>query len=255
MRAPREHSQFDIYHVVSRGVGRQLIFEDDDNRSVFLELLTKVIDGNGTEVYAWCLMGNHVHLLLHAELDCVSQCMKRLCSTYAQYFNRKTGRVGHLFQERFKSEPVNDDAYLLTVTRYIHDNPSKAQVSTMEDYQWSSYREYVGKPRLCSTDFVLGVFGGPEAFVRFHADGSHAVRCLDVSSGRNRTRAMPDSTAISIAEAVLGVGRLENLKALPLEERNEGIRRLKTEGLTVRQIERLTGIGRNAIQRVSITEA
>ena len=254
MRTPREHSQYDIYHVVSRGVGRQLIFEDDDDRDTFLELLKKAINTNGVEVYAWCLMDNHIHLLLHAELEHVSQCMKQLCGAYAQYFNHKAGRVGHLFQERFKSEPVNDEAYLLTVTRYIHDNPSKAQVSTMEDYRWSSYREYVTQPKLCSTAFVLGVFGGLEAFIEFHADESRSARCLDVSFGRNKTRAMPDSTAIDIAKAVLGMELLENLKALPLEERNEGIRRLRMEGLTVRQIERLTGIGRNIVQRVSLNE-
>ncbi len=245
-------SKSDIYHVVSRGTGRQLIFEDDEDRTTFLRMLSKATASNEVELYAWCLMGNHFHLLVHGDLARLSCCMKQLCGSYAQYFNQEHGRVGHLFQERFKSEPVENDAYLLTVVRYIHDNPAKAAISPMTEYPWSSYHEYAEdheEAGLCSTQFILDAFGGRTSFVRFHADERNATPCLDVFTGRSKTRGMPDSIAAEIAEDVLGVSYLEDMKSLPIDERNASIHRLKNEGLTVRQIERLTGIGRNSVQR------
>lgn len=249
MRTPRQRSEQDIYHVISRGTGRQLIFEDDDDRRVFLQMLQSSLAASSVELYAWCLMGNHVHLLMHAPLSHISDCLKRLCGSYAQYFNRKSGRTGHLFQERFKSEPINDEGYLLTVIRYIHDNPSKAGVSSMQEYRWSSYQEYVHDPILCNTQLVLGIVGGVIPFITFHNNESGDTPCLDVSSGRNETRPMPDEIAREIADSVLGDGRLEGLKEAPINERRESLRLLKKSGLTVRQIERLTGIGRNTVQR------
>lgn len=249
MRTPRKQSEQDLYHVVSRGTGRQLIFEDDDDRRAFLAMMGQALATNGVELYAWCLMGNHVHLLMHGPVDDISNCMKQLCGGYAQHFNGKAGRTGHLFQERFKSEPVEDEAYLLTVVRYIHENPAKAGIAAAWEYPWSSYGEYLGKPGLCNTELVLGMLGGTGGFDRFHREEHADGPCLDVTSGRSRTRAMPDGVARSIAEQVLGEGFLDGLKELPVEEREPSLRLLKESGLTVRQIERLTGIGRGTIQR------
>ena len=168
MRIPRVQSTADIYHVIARGTGRQIIFEDDDDRQRFLMYLSAALRDAGAELLAWCLMENHVHLLIHAPLPDLSAAMRRVCGTYALRFNAKTGRVGHLFQDRFKSEAVSDDAYLMTVVRYIHENPAKAGVGAVDAYPWSSYREYVGAPVLCTTDFVLEVFGGVDNFAAFH---------------------------------------------------------------------------------------
>lgn len=247
MRTRRRESSSGIYHVMARGTGRQNIFEGDADRTEFLSILDEALDRSGVILYAWCLMSNHVHLLLQGALGDVSTCMKRLCGIYAQRFNQRTGRVGHLFQERYKSEPVEDDAYLLTVVRYIHDNPVKGKLSDMESYTWSSYKEYLGAPGHCSTDFVLAAFGGRDSFVRFHEDESNAGECLDVTSpnSRGRTRAMPDDVARETAAGVLDDVGLDDLKSLPRSVRNEYIRRLKGAGLSIRQIERLTGIGRN----------
>ena len=109
-----------------RGVGRQLIFEDDGDRQMLLEKLGKLSDEGCLVVYAWCLMSNHLHILVKEGLEPLATAMKRLGVSYAMRFNLKTGHVGHVFQDRFSSEPVDSDEYFLTVVRYIHNNPEKA---------------------------------------------------------------------------------------------------------------------------------
>ena len=245
----RKQSEGDVYHVVARGTGRQLIFEDDFDRRSFLGILEKGLADHGVELYAWCLMGNHVHLLVRAPIEAVSRLMKQLLGSYAQRFNAKTGRVGHLFQSRFSSEPITDDVYLLTVIRYIHYNPVKGGLGRVDEYPWSSYGEYVGKPKICETAFPLEVCGGVDSFKRLHERPDKDAKCLDVDDEANARKSFPDARAMSIAQQVLGGVGLQDVKALPVEERNARLRELKAAHLSVRQIERLTGIGRNIVQR------
>lgn len=250
MREKRKQSSSDIYHVVARGTGRQIIFEEDVDYNQFLGTARKVLSDSGCELYAWCLMSNHVHLLIHAEIEKLSTAMRRILGSYAMYFNAKSGRVGHLFQERFASEPVNDDAYLITVVRYIHQNPVKAGLSAVDNYPWSSYGEFVGKPSTCETSFVLGVFGGIEEFVRLHGDDTSG-QCLDIPQPRRTAPSLPDEKERAAAERVLekqGL-TLEDIKGLDPARRNQVLVELKQTGLTVRQIERLTGVGRATVQR------
>ena len=249
MRASRKQSTADIYHVIARGTGRQLIFETEEDRRRFLKLMADALQETEADLYAWCLMNNHVHLLVHASLQDLADFMHRVCGPYAQWFNLKTGRVGHLFQERFKSEPISDDAYLKTVVRYIHENPEKGGVAPTSRYRWSSYREYVGSPGICRTDFVLGVFGGVEAFKRFHAEPHEDFACLEVDLDRSATRPMSDESTNEAVLRALGTIPVHTVKALPIERRNECIRALREAGLSIRQIERLTGLGRNTIAR------
>ena len=100
-RQARKRSEADIYHVTIRGVARVLVFEDDADRARFLDLLGGMLRLTDGELLAWCLMGNHVHLLFHMELGRLSEGMKRLESSYASYFNKRHSRAGHLFQDRF----------------------------------------------------------------------------------------------------------------------------------------------------------
>ena len=254
MRTPRKECESEIYHVISRGTGRQLIFEDDDDRELFVSLLSEYAGDAGIEIYAWCLMGNHVHLLLHASMERISECMRRLCGRYAQRFNARHGRVGHLFQERFRSEPVDDEPYLITVVSYIHYNPQKAAIANQQDYRWSSYGQYVGRNHgegICATDLVLGVFGSVDSFAAYHSAYAHEASCMDVDQARSQTRAMSDEDAIALAEEVLGDLRLAELKALDRASRDAAVRSLLAAGFSVRQVERLTGIGRGVVQRIS----
>jgi len=199
----------------------------------------------GLSVLAWCLMDNHAHLLLRAELKALSDAMKRLGTRYARYHNRRTGHVGHVYSSRFKSEPVEDDGYLLTVVRYIHNNPREAGICEAPDYRWSSYAEYVGGAALCDTSPVLGLLGSPDAFRRLVASPETSDR-RPISATERRPSG---EKASRVAREVLGGDPQSVLSGLPKGERDELLRRLKDAGLSIRQTERITGIGRNTVAR------
>jgi REP element-mobilizing transposase RayT len=173
-RQARERCESGIYHIVIRGINRQDIFCDQDDYHRFLETLERV-KADSFEVHGYCLMSNHVHLLIHEKSEEVHRIMKRIGTSYAWWYNRKYQRIGHLFQGRYKSECIQDNEYLLTVIRYIHNNPVKAgMVSKPEDYFYSSVQAYYGRPEklvgLTDVGFILGIFDKErsEAMLRFH---------------------------------------------------------------------------------------
>lgn len=157
MRTSRIVSRTEIYHVMARGNGRQLIFIDELDHHYFLKLLREIKSEFGSELYAYCLMGNHYHLLIK-ETN-LSEFCKRLNQTYAHYFNARKETVGHVFQGRYKSFPVEDEDYLLSVLRYIHNNPVKAKLcSDPKDYRWSSYNDYLDRPGFADAGPILKCF-------------------------------------------------------------------------------------------------
>ena len=158
-----------VYHAILRGVNKQHAIEDEEDYIRFLNVLRRLthpdVDAQGQtfqprcHVYAYYLMGNHVHLLLYEGSETIGDIMKRIASSYVYHYNHKYDRVGHLFQERFKSQPVNDFSYFTTLLRYIHQNPLKAMlVDSIDEYEWSSWQEYNGTAHqgFCSTQVVLG---------------------------------------------------------------------------------------------------
>jgi REP element-mobilizing transposase RayT len=112
-----------------RGINRQAIFEDDEDRIRFIDTLREYKDISKYEIYGYCLMDNHIHLLIKEIDESISLIIKRISSSYVHWYNTKYERLGHLFQERFRSEVVEDDGYFLTVLRYIHQNPVKAKIA------------------------------------------------------------------------------------------------------------------------------
>ncbi|SDL00098.1 transposase [Natronincola ferrireducens] len=146
-RIAREKSQTGIYHIMLRGIDKRNIFINDSDYEKFIEYIKKAKEKIEFTVYAYCLMTNHVHLLLKTESEEIGDVIRRITVGYAQYHNIKNGRTGHLFENRFKSEPVDTDDYFLIVLPYIHQNPIKAgMVERIEDYKWSSYNATVGRP-------------------------------------------------------------------------------------------------------------
>lgn len=134
-----------LYHVTARGDRREDIFEDDQDRQVFLATPERVITQFNWTCHAWCLMDNHYHLLIQTPDGNLSKGMRQLNGIYTQTSNRRHQRVGHLFQGRFKSILVDSDAYLLEVCRYVVLNPVRAgMVKKVEDWRWSSFRASVG---------------------------------------------------------------------------------------------------------------
>jgi putative transposase len=153
-----------LYHVTSRGNEKAALYGDDQDRFVFIKLLSKVVEQYTWVVYAYCLMGNHYHLLVRTPKANLSRGMRQLNGIYAQYFNKRHERVGHLFQGRFAVVLIKDEERLLTVARYVVLNPVRAGIiATPEDWRWSSFCFTVGinkPPSFFDPDRVLCFFSG-----------------------------------------------------------------------------------------------
>lgn len=171
-----------LYHVTSRGDGREDIYLDDGDRELFLEVLADVVERFNWTVHAYCLMGNHYHLLLETPDGNLSKGMRQLNGVYTQRFNAKHRRVGHVFQGRYKAIVVQKEAYLLELARYIVLNPVRARmVRSAKDWPWSSYRPSAGLaecPAWLETDWVLSAFSAKrveaiEGYRAFVAEGKN----------------------------------------------------------------------------------
>jgi len=177
-REARKLSSTHIYHVMIRGNRRQDIFLEDEDRLRFIGILKKKKQKGEYELYAFCLMNNHVHLLIKEKKEQLSQIMKRINISYVNYFNRKYKQVGHLFQDRFKSETIEDENYLLAVLNYIHHNPFNAFIiNNLADYPWSSYDMYINKLShpafLIESENILSLFSPDkdraiDLFIQYH---------------------------------------------------------------------------------------
>lgn len=136
-RAARRKSSTNIYHIMIRGINQQNIFADEEDYEKFIDTLEKYNKKIEFEIYAYCLLDNHVHLLMKEGNEPLSNTMKRIGASYVYWYNWQYNRKGHLFQDRYKSEVVENDAYFLTVLRYIHQNPVKAGLTNkIESYKW-----------------------------------------------------------------------------------------------------------------------
>lgn len=152
-----------FYHVTSRGNERKAVFKSSRDREKFLEYLESASQRYDALIHAYCMMDNHYHLLLETPSGNLPQIMRHINGAYTTYFNVKRDRAGHLFQGRYKAILVDMDEYAKELSRYIHLNPVRAKiVETPEQYDWSSYKYYIGKQKpdkWIYRDFVLGYFG------------------------------------------------------------------------------------------------
>lgn len=168
-----------FYHVTSRGNERKEIFRSKKDREQFLHYLETAKERYGGMIHTYCLMNNHYHLLLETPRGNLSQVMRHINGAYTTYFNVKRKRFGHLFQGRYKAILIDVDEYAKELSRYIHLNPVRAGVvSRPEEYEWSSYRNYIGKSKSTwhTTDFILGYFdknilSGRKKYQQFTEDG------------------------------------------------------------------------------------
>jgi REP element-mobilizing transposase RayT len=159
------------YHVMNRGLSRRDIFLEDKGRESFLELLSEINRLWKVEIYAYCLLDNHYHLLLQTPKGGLSPAMRHLDGIYTQRFNRAHHRDGPLFRGRYKSILIDADEYFLSVVRYIHHNPVAAGlVSEMDRYRWSSHWGYLNQkqcPDWLNTESVMSRFGGVRGYREF----------------------------------------------------------------------------------------
>lgn len=243
-RQARQLSESGFYHILLRGINRQHIFEEESDYTYFLKGLHNLKTDLAFAVYAYCLMSNHVHLLLREkQAGDISLIMKRLLTKYAMYFNRKYQRNGALIANRYKSVPVEVDEYFIPLLRYIHQNPLKAGlVDKLETYPFSSYREYLSGGELTDTAFAFELIGREEWI------GLHQVLTvgefdisgkLSINDGEIRRRIMNFTNGREPHE----------IGSWTKAERDSMLRELKQAGLSIRQIERATGISRGVVAK------
>lgn len=158
------------YHVTNRGAARQDIFRTDFDRRHFLGLIADAVVLQEIEVHAYCLMGNHYHLLVHTPRANLDEAMHRAMSVYVRKFNERHGRDGPLFKARYFASVIEDESYLLAASRYIHRNPIDLGVQNLASYQWSSFRVFVDSSwslPWVSTSLTLQLTGGRKGYASF----------------------------------------------------------------------------------------
>ena len=228
-----------------RGINKQQIFEEQEDYYKFLDILKRYKPISKFELYAYCLMGNHIHLLIKVTDEPIEQVFKRVGGKFVYWYNVKYQRVGHLFQDRFKSEPVETNEYFWTVIRYIHQNPVKAGLcKKLEDYPYSSYREYVVGGDLADKDFVLQI-KNIERFIEFNNLKS-SDKCLDISDPPVR---VTDEQAKLIIRKISKCDNATEFQALDEKKKHKCLTKLKENGLSIRQISRLTGISVGLVRK------
>lgn len=264
-RRSRQLSLSNIYHVMMRGNEKKKIFLDNEDRNQFVNTL-KRMKGEGDSnfhIYAYCLMDNHVHLLLKEGNDDISRAMKRVSVSYAYYFNKKYQRVGHLFQDRFRSEVIENESYLLAAARYIHNNPVKAGiVKNAGAYKWSSYQFYIGKDNtginLVNADFLLAMFSKDKKraiklFIEFTNEVAEDI-FIDVDlSEAEQNAVMHDIELISIITEILNKNgqSIEGIKnCRNKKERDALIREIKDNvSVSVRKLSEILGVSKDIVFR------
>lgn len=246
-RTARKKSLTGIYHVMLRGINRQQIFEDDEDCEKYLQTISDCKAISGFELYGYCLMGNHVHLLLKEGKESLDLIFKRIGARYVYWYNWKYKRCGHLFQDRYKSEAIESTPYFTVVLRYIHQNPLKAGLcKSLEEYRWSSYVEYVQRSGIVDHGLALGIIG--ESHFAAYMQERRDEKCMDYADQNDR---LTDEELVAKIEEVFKIKPLM-IQSEPKDKRNSILAAaLKIQGTSMRQLSRVTGVSVNIIWRVS----
>lgn len=250
-RKLRRVSETGIYHIVFRGVNHCHLFEEDEDFTKLLDLLASAKEDLSLEIYAYCLLDNHVHLLIREQFPGdIVKAMRKLLTPYAYWFNKKYLRSGALIANRYRSECVESDSYLLSLVRYIHQNPLIAGITKrMETYRYSSYGEYTtGRKGLTDTRLVIGMFADDhdvaiELFKSFHALAEDKDFSLPDRERKNEHQVRDEICSI------LGDVNPNALSGMRKAERDDLLVSLRNQGFSIRQIERVTGVSRGIIAR------
>lgn len=262
-RKARHTTSTGIYHVMMRGINHQVIFEDEEDNRFFLDCLFRmgfINDDDGTPIaqgctyYAYCLMGNHFHLLIRERKGTIAQTIKRIADAYVYYYNRKYQRSGHLFKERFRSGPVNDMDYFTTLLCYIHQNPVKAGiVASVKDYAYSSWHEYSGEvfpqAQICHVEAVLRRLPFEELSELVNTPLPEKMGIIDIDDEVVRHR-LSEEQVKQLLAMYSQTSNATEFQQLGRPHQSEIINLLRKQGASIRQLERLTGLSRGLISRL-----
>lgn len=268
-RTRRTIGRSGIYHVWFRGVNKCRIFESTGDYTMFLRTLSLCARKEPVKIFAYCLMNNHVHLLIQEDVERrnLSQYIKRVLSRYAGIFNKRHGRTGSLFQGRFGSKAIENAQHFMDTMVYIHKNPIEAElVDDLKTYLWSSYVEHFYHNMQMhphdiqnnGTLLKLALEGIPQLFYPPVQNYSDVFMWRHLSNGMENElphkkaylSALSDDEAFSKILKVASVTRPEHVNAFKNAKRNACIGTLYKEGLSCKQISRLVGVGIKQVYKV-----
>jgi REP element-mobilizing transposase RayT len=254
-RAARKESDTGYYHIMTRGINKEYIFNNDFEKDMILRIFDEKLqqkpENELFRIVAYCIMSNHLHMIVHSEKKALINIMKKVNITYAMSYNRKNNRVGALFQERYKSQVICDEKHLFGAIRYVHNNPLKARmVQDVKDYRWSSIVEYIEKRSYLidpiEKKLVLDRFHSNDDFLKFHTyedDREHLELSEEIEEQR-------EHKAQKIVEEYFlekGINEKRHLR-----DKDELILRLLKESkLSNRKIAKLVEVSVSTVARMS----
>ena len=247
-RTARKISETGIYHVMLRGINRQNIFEDDQDRLYFMSVLASCKKVSGFRLHAFVLMSNHIHLLLEPLDEPLDMIFRRIGTRYAVWYNRKYQRAGHLFQDRFRSENVSTVQYYQTVLRYILQNPMKAGMEKHPgEYRWSSYTAYEkGQGIVTDTQYAVELFGGRETLIQYLKQDNDDT----VMDEENHDWRLRDDAARRIMRQITQCSSVSDFQNLDPDLQKKHAAEMYQERLSMGQIARLTGMSKTTVFRI-----
>jgi REP element-mobilizing transposase RayT len=246
-----------------RGNERKSVFLDEKDKDKFVEIIFQKKETAGSRLYSYCVMDNHVHMVIQEVENGqpLETIMKRIGVTYAVYFNKRYNRVGHVFQDRFRSEAIEDEAYLLSVIRYVHQNPVKAEMPQGLNYSWSSYSRYIGrKENLALLPEMADILDqisqdrktAVKSFMKFHQEEENQV-FLDVTEASEHG----ENVEIILEKFLLSHNvRKEDINRN--ENRAIAVKLVQTlaskSEISGRQIADLTGLNREKVRKIILSK-
>ena len=248
LRAQRKKSNTNVYHVIIRGINRQDIFLDNQDFRKFLKEVKRTKELYKYKVYAYALMPNHVHFIIHDTMENLSTIMQSLNVSYSYYFNQKYERIGHLFENRFKSKNIEDVSYLKNVIRYIHKNPENAGITN--NYPWVSYYEYVeNKDEITDKNFIMKLFDyNISNFKIFHENYN---KNQDLGNSYELISKIEDEEAIKLMKEIANEENLVKIQNYDNDRKYNVIKKfIQIEGIKKVQIARILGISRKTIEKI-----
>ena len=254
-RSSRFFSKSKVYHIIFKGIDGQTIFYDDQDREFFLKQISITKNEFNYIVYAYCLMVNHVHLVIKCEDAFLATSMKSLLVRYVHYFNQKYKRTGPLMQNRFKSKNVENEKYFLDLCRYVHRNPEKAGIALTQDYEWSSYKEYVGKEKIINKSALLSYLDNDiDKFTEY------TLKTIDVEEMKSYVEyeMLDKLTDEQLIQYIMKKFYIRDVKDIPTFFKTQNEVKIENvikeisniSGTNVTQVSRITRLGRRSIEKV-----
>ena len=254
-RQLRKFAYSQVYHIILKGIDGHDIFYDNQDKDFFLKQIITTKQIFNYIVYSYCLMSNHVHVVIKCQDELLSKAIQSLAIRYVSYFNRKYERSGHLFQGRFKSKAVENQKYFLELCRYIHRNPEKAGICLTQNYQWSSYREYIGDAKIVDKHVLLHYFNNNlNDFVYY------TTKTIDINDVEDfvEYEIINKLTDVQLSSIIMKKFNLANVGQINLFFKTRDKTLLKEDlkeissinGTNISQIARVIRINRNIIQKL-----